>query len=109
MPLEVLFGLIFRIFVVLEQRLALKASSIVTGEVVAVHTGLERSLVAEERRTPRVILVRVRSIAPRAVLPYHAQVREVEGRGLCVADIRLGPFLDQNPARGGHPRRRADL
>ena len=50
----------------------------VRDEVVAHHAGLERALVAVERRAPRIL--RIGRIAPGAMRPDHLQVAEVEGR-----------------------------
>ncbi len=65
-------------------------------EVVAIDARLERSLVAVKDQRPRIL--RVRRLAPGAMLPGDIKAVVLEQGRLRVADIRFAPFLDEDAA-----------
>src|SRR5688572_5042540 len=89
MPFEGLFRLIFRILLKLVLYVAMNRLGAFFNRhvVVAHHAGLECPFVAVERGAPWIL--GIGRVAPRAVLPDYFRAAKVEGRRLCIRNIRL--------------------
>src|SRR4051794_9195216 len=70
-------------------------------EVIAIHTALERSLIAINGRAPRIL--RIGRVSIGAMLPDDGQLAEVEGRGLRIGNVGLAVLIHQNAARRTDP------
>ncbi len=97
-PLQVLLGLVLRVLLLLEQRLAGKGWLLlaVREEIVTIHAHLERAAFAVDGGAPRIF--RVGRWAPGAMLPDDGELVEIESRGLRVGDVRFAVLLDEDAA-----------
>src|SRR5207249_1211780 len=74
--------------------------------MVAHHARLQCALVAVKRGTPGIL--RIGSVAIRAMRPHHGQIAELERRGLRIGDVRLAALSTRMPpdelTRAGIPK-----
>src|SRR5207248_5925329 len=76
-------------------------------EIVIINTYLQRSLVAVERRTPRVFWIGC--FSPTTVLPDHPEVIETESCGLRIGDVCFTPLVDEDSSGGCDSRGPAQI
>src|SRR5258708_30304972 len=96
--LEVFFGFVLGIFLEFVGDVAMGGLALpaLRNEIIAVHAGFERALVAIERGAPAVL--GIGRIAPGAVLPDDFQVVVIEGGGWRVGDVGLAGLVHQDAA-----------